>query len=256
MTPEETAQRDAATDAVRGIVGEALVALYLHGSAVAGGLRPQSDIDLLAVVDRSLTDAERARLLAALLRLSGVHPAVSGRPRCLEVMAFRLSDLAAGTYPARADFTYGEWLRAGFEAGGRAAPTRDPEHTLLLAQARQEAIPLLGPPASELLPPIPPHRVRQAIRDALPPLLAGLHGDERNVLLTLARMWCTGTTGAFATKDAAALWAIPRLPAAEAATLRHARAAYLGEEADDWAARRDQAERLAGHLHRRIAAAP
>lgn len=234
------------------ILGDGLLGAYLHGSAVRGGLRPQSDIDLLAVVDAALTASRRKALLMDLLRLSGRHPAAAGAPRCLEVMVFCRAELARGAYPARVEFVYGEWLRGAFEAGEQPIPERDPEYSLILAQARQEAIPLLGPPVEELLADVPAEHVRQAMRDVLPALLDGLRGDERNVLLTLARMWHTASTGKFVTKDAAASWAIPRIPDPDAMMLDHARRGYLGEVADDWTDQgnvaRQLAERLGEHV--------
>ncbi|HFH3062033.1 TPA: nucleotidyltransferase domain-containing protein, partial [Pseudomonas aeruginosa] len=38
-------------------LADSLVAVYLHGSAVAGGLRPKSDVDVLVVIDRATTHA-------------------------------------------------------------------------------------------------------------------------------------------------------------------------------------------------------
>ena len=229
-------------------LGATLLGVYLHGSAVSGGLQPQSDIDLLAVVETELTESQRNGLLFELLRLSGRHPAVPGGPRCLEVMVFCRSDLACGDYPVRAEFVYGEWLRDAFEAGESPIPKRDPEYSLVIAQARQEAIPLLGPPTNELLAEISLEHIRQAMRDAIPDLLNGLHGDERNVLLTLARMWYTARMGKFVTKDAAAKWAIPRLSDQNAVMLDHARRAYLGEVTDDWSSQGDAVQRLARQM--------
>src|SRR5690606_18364981 len=80
-------------------------------------------------------------------------------------------------------------------------------------------------------------------RQALPALLDSLEGDERNVLLTLTRMWRTLATGDFVPKDAAAGWAVARLPAEHAAVLATARDAYLGIRRDDWSARRQEARR-------------
>ena len=122
---------------LRRVLGDALLGAYLHGSAVSGGLRPQSDIDLLAVVDAALAASQRKALLMDLLRLSGRHPAAAGAPRCLEVMVFCKADLAGGDYPAQAEFLYGEWLRSAFEAGEIPIPERDPEYSLIIAQARQ-----------------------------------------------------------------------------------------------------------------------
>ena len=155
-------QIGSAMEVLREILGEALLAVHLHGSAASGRLQPRSDIDLLVVVGRDLIEVERDHLTVALMRLSGRHPAAPEGPRCLEVMVFRRADLAGGDYPARAEFVYGEWLRDSFEVGERVAPARDPEHTLVLAQARQTAVPLFGPDARELLPEIPAEQIRQA----------------------------------------------------------------------------------------------
>ncbi len=233
-------------------LGDALLGVYLHGSAASGGLQPQSDIDLLAVVQSELTESQRNGLLLDLLHLSGRHPAVPGRARCLEVMVFCQSDLNRSDYPARAEFVYGEWLREAFVAGETPRPERDPEYSLVIAQAHQEAIPLFGPPRNELLTGVSTEHVNQAMRDSLSDLLDGLHGDERNVLLTLARMWHTASTGKFVTKDAAAEWAIPQLPRSEATILDHARRAYLGEVTDDWSSQAVAVCELAGRMSENV----
>lgn len=128
----------------------------------------------------------------------------------------------------------------------------DPENTLVLAQARQEAVPLFGPDAKELLPSLPPEQIRRAMRDALPSLGDSLQGDERNVLLTLARMWRTSAIGDFITKDAAATWAASQMPDEEADMLIYAREAYLGKLKDDWQDRQTACERTAAFLRQRV----
>ncbi|MGW1609082.1 DUF4111 domain-containing protein [Streptomyces sp. NPDC002285] len=64
----------------------------------------------------------------------------------------------------------------------------------------------------------------------MPDLLPELDTDTRNVLLTLARIWTTLATGAIRSKDAAADWALARLPAEHRPVLAHARAVHLGDE--------------------------
>lgn len=81
---------------------------------------------------------------------------------------------------------------------------------------------------------MPQGDVRRAIADALPALIGNLAGDERNVLLTLARMWYTLETGTFVPKDAAAEWALPLVSPETAAALALAQAAYRGAAVDDW----------------------
>ncbi len=233
-------------------LGQSLQAVYLHGSAVNGGLRPNSDVDLLVVSNQPLTLETGARLVDKLMQISGRHPAKPGTPRCLEVMIFLEQDLAALSYPARCAFIYGEWLRDEFEAGTVPQPHTDPEYTLVLAQAGQEAISLFGPAREHLLPPVPLDDVRRAIAEALPGLLGNLQGDERNVLLTLARMWYTLETGKFTPKDAAAEWALPLVSCETATALALGQAAYRGVAFDDWRNRpklaRQAADELAHHV--------
>ncbi len=231
-----------------------LLAIYLHGSAVAGGLRPRSDIDLLAVVDLPMTPEVRKCLADDLMKASGRYPSDPEGRRPLEVIIFLHADLNASLYPAKCEFIYGEWLRDQYESGEIPKPVCDTELTLVLAQARQEAVPFFGPNASSLLPIIPRSDIRQAIKEALPALMESLHGDERNVLLTLARMWRTLVTGEFSPKDVAADWASVRLPSEEAAVLNNARDAYFGIGEEDWPNRQQELQLTANSLRDEVLA--
>jgi predicted nucleotidyltransferase len=208
------------------------VAVYLHGSAVAGGLHPHSDIDLLAVINHSLSAQARRGLTADLMQLSGRYPTVRFGRRPIELIVFHVADLKPLVYPARCELIFGEWLREAYERGEAAQPFCDAELTLVLAQARQQSVALTGPDLNELVPAVPDTDVRRAIKETLPVLISSLPGDERNVLLTLARMWFTVVTEGWTTKDAAANWAAARLPAEHAAVLLNARRTYLNRLAE------------------------
>ncbi|KMJ45793.1 adenylyltransferase [Xenorhabdus khoisanae] len=230
-------------------LAESLVAVYLHGSAVVGGLRPCSDVDLLVVIDQPMTSEVRECLAADLMRISGRHPSDPDGRRPVELIVFLRADLAASLYPARSEFIYGEWLRHEYEMGEIPKPICDPELTLVLAQSRQEAIPLVGPNASSLLPAISRSDICRAIKDVLPDLIETLQGDERNVLLTLARMWRTLVTGEFVPKDVAADWASARLPAMQATVLADARETYLRGCEKDWRNRQQELQITVSSLH-------
>jgi streptomycin 3"-adenylyltransferase len=66
----------------------------------------------------------------------------------------------------------------------------------------------------------------------------------RNVVLTLARIWSTVATGEIRSKDAAAEWALPRLPEEHRAVLSRARTIYLGGQEEQW---HDLAGRVRAH---------
>ncbi len=58
-----------------------VLGVFLFGSSVMGGLRPDSDIDVLVLTRRSLSEGERRDLADFLLHFSGRRATVTpGRP--------------------------------------------------------------------------------------------------------------------------------------------------------------------------------
>ncbi|CAL9549534.1 aminoglycoside adenylyltransferase family protein [Streptomyces sp. enrichment culture] len=218
-----------------------VLGVYAHGSATLGGLRPYSDLDLLVVLGRPTTYEERAWLTAELLGVSGGE----GR-RPVELIVVVHGDVRPWRYPPRREYLYGEWLRDAYERGAVPEPEDDPDLAPLLTMVLRADAPLYGPPPATLLDPVPHGDLRRAITAGVPELLAELESDTRNVLLTLARVWSTLGTGDIRSKDAAAEWALGRLPARDRPPLAHARAVYLGQETEDWRGRavRSCADRL------------
>jgi streptomycin 3"-adenylyltransferase len=249
-------QTRAVVEVVSGILGDSLLGLYRYGSAEAGGLRPQSDLDLLGVLARRTTPDERRRLIDGLGPTSRRgHRPEGWRP--VELTLLVRDEVVPWRWPPRFDVQYGEWLRAAFDAGELAPwPATNPDVAMLVTMVLQQSRPFLGPPASEVLDPVPSADLRRAIRDEVGPLLADLEDDTRNVLLTMARMWVTVATGAMVAKDAAAVWAAARLPDAEASVLRRAGGAYRAGGDEGWGSHmgsaRETAHRLADLVYREV----
>ncbi len=147
---------------------------------------------------------------------------------------------------------YGGWLREQFEKREIPQPTYDPDLAILLAQVRKNSINLSGPKAAEVLESVPMTDIRRAIKESLPRLIADIKGDERNVILTLARMWLTVSTGEISSKDLAAEWAIPQLPNEHAALLDLARKAYRGEYVDKWEGLESEVVSLVNYMKKSI----
>jgi predicted nucleotidyltransferase len=207
----------------------ALLGIYLHGSATLGGLRPHSDLDLLVVVSEPTSHEQRRSLLGELLKVSHRN---GHRP--VELIVVVQDDVRPWRYPPNCEFLYGEWLRDDYERGLVPGPHPMPDLAPLLTMTLRGDAPLYGPPPAELLDPVPHADLRRAVVEGVPQLMADLDSDTRNVLLTLARVWTTLTTGDIRSKDAAAEWAMRRLPAEQRRVLAHARAVYLGHRAEDW----------------------
>ena len=203
------------------VLGRDALGGYLHGSAVLGGLRPASDVDILVVTRRRMEEGQRRSLLDGLLRISGTGP------RPVELTAVVQSEVRPWRYPPTGDFLYGEWLRGAYEAGEVPRPEPMPDLSLLITMTLTADHPLTGPRPAQLLDPVPPQDLARASLAGIPDLLADLDSDTRNVLLTLARIWSTLATGRIRSKDTAADWALPRLPPEHRPVLEHARHLYL-----------------------------
>jgi predicted nucleotidyltransferase len=221
--------------ALEDALGSALLGAYLHGSAVLGGLRERSDIDVLAVSARETTRTEIDRLLTQLFALSGPDP-TTAPPRPLEVTIVVGSEMRPWRYPPRRDFQYGEWLRERFE---RRDPVlwqsaTDPDLAILVTMVLLNGVELAGPSASELFDPVPRADFVDALLSGVPGLIADIHSDTRNVVLTLARIWHGVVAGGVLAKDEAAEWALPRLPPEHRSVLARARDIYVGTEPEDW----------------------
>jgi len=231
---------------LRRVVGEGeLLGVYLHGSAVLGGLRQDSDIDVLGVVRRSLTERQRRVLVDELL-------SVSGRNGCryVELTVVVQDDVRPWRYPPVCDFLYGDWLRGEFERGVLPAPEVSHDLAPLLTMVLQGDAPLFGPPPAALLDPVPHADLLRGITAGVPELMADLDHDTRNVLLTLARIWMTLSTGVVGAKDEAARWAGERLPVERRGVLGRARGAYLGEAGELGEGARGCAEAMAAEIEK------
>jgi streptomycin 3"-adenylyltransferase len=212
---------------VQEVLDDELLALYLYGSAVHGGLKPTSDLDLMAVVRRRTTDDERRRLVEGLLERDHT-------PRYLELTVVARPDVRPWRYPATMDLQYGAWLRPELERGEIPPPAPNPDLAALLTMTLEHGRPLLGPPPGEVLDPVPHDDLLRAGTDELDRILTGLGDDTRNLLLTLTRMWSTAETGKMRSKDAAAGWALARLPPEHRRVFERARDGYLSGDYGTW----------------------
>lgn len=219
-------------------LGHNLRAIHLFGSAVDGGLKPGSDIDLMVSVADPLAEPVRRTLMTDLLTHSA-WPGSSDNLRALEVTVVALGEIVPWRYPPRREMQFGEWLRADIEAGRFEPAMLDHDLAILITKLRGHSTALFGPTAAELFEEVPRSDFRKSLLDTIaqwneePDWL----GEERNILLALARIWFSASTGDIVSKDVAAAWAVRRLPPPYRSLVEHAAAAYLRGEEDepDWA---------------------
>ncbi|WP_425342439.1 AadA family aminoglycoside 3''-O-nucleotidyltransferase, partial [Escherichia coli] len=176
-----------------------LLAVHLYGSAVDGGLKPYSDIDLLVTVTVRLDETTRRALINDLLETSA-SPGESEILRAVEVTIVVHDDIIPWRYPAKRELQFGEWQRNDILAGIFEPAMIDIDLAILLTKAREHSVALVGPAAEEFFDPVPEQDLFEALRETLKlwnsqPDWAG---DERNVVLTLSRIWYSAITGKIA----------------------------------------------------------
>ena len=249
MHDQDRQQLERVSSLVRDVLGFEVIGAYLFGSAVLGGLKPESDLDVLVVTKRPTTRAEKERLVGRLLAISG-RSTPEGRWRRLELTIVAEPEIKPWSYPPSFDFQYGDWLRSEFESGSLTPwpTTTNPDLATLITMVLLGNTPILGPPPAEILDPIPRGDLVKASSHGIDALLEDFGDDTRNVILTLARIWSTVATGEIRSKAAAADWALDRLPEEHRAVLDRARAIYVGDEKERWDDLQQQARHYADHV--------
>ncbi|KUZ11729.1 aminoglycoside resistance protein [Burkholderia diffusa] len=234
IVPAEIAdQVTAACAAIERHLGATLQAVHLFGSALDGGLKPRSDIDLLATVAASPDEALRRALMLDLLDVSA-PPQSTARMRALEVTVVVHGDVVPWRHPARRELQFGEWLRRDLRAGIAEPACVDHDLAILLTKVRQHAVALRGPHAAAWFDAVPARDFAAALVATVAQWNAepDWRGDECNVVLALARIWYSAAIGRIAPKDVAAAWALERLPDAYRPVLSTARTVYLRGDDD------------------------
>lgn len=233
------------------VLKEHIVGAYLHGSAVLGGLRRRSDIDVIVVATRPTTPNEKRSLVDLLLTLSR-------QPRPIELDIVVESEIRPWRYPPTFDFHFSDLLREEFEAGNLEPwPTRTkPDLASIVTMALLGGSSLLGPLPSEVFDPVPRQDYIRAILRDTETVDEYLVGDTRNVVLTLPRIWSAIATDEVHSKDSAALWALPRLPEEHRPVLLRALAIYRGEAEESWEGALPQARAYAAYVVAEIKRAP
>lgn len=230
-------------DGLREVFADDLIGAYLHGSGVLGGLRPRSDIDVIAVTRTRLSPERKQRLVDLLLTLSG-------KPRPIELDVVVESEIRPWRHPPRLDFHYFELRRPDFKSGNdepwSPSANRDLASVVTMVLAGDTA--LFGPPPAEVFEPVPRADYIDALLKDFDEPRRDLDWDTRNVILTLARIWSGIATDEVHSKESAAAWALPRLPEEHRPVLERARAIYRGEAEDFWDDIRPQVDAYANHV--------
>ena len=206
---------DTVANVLSDVLEERLIAVYLHGSAVLGGFRwDRSDLDVLAVMEGSLSDAEVEEVVAGLAPLQ--YPGNG-----LEMSILTLAEARDPHRPAplfQLHLGTEGWDRRLKVVDGRARDG-DPDLVLHLLVCLAAGAAVIGPAPAAVLAAPPVDAVRGAVLEEIRWSLANDPPPEY-VALTAARAWCYLATGRVASKGEAGHWAMDQVaPRSDAAAV-------------------------------------
>ena len=234
----------------KSILRDDLVGVYLHGSAVMGCFNPEkSDVDLIVVVNRPMSDPVKRAFLERVVDLNGQGPA-----KGIE-MSVVLREVCE-------PFVYPTPYELHFSAGHLAAYREDPEgyirrmqgddkdlaahFTIIRARGRC----LYGAPIEDVFDQVPRRDYLDAIWYDVENAPEEIAAYPMYLTLNLARVLAYRTEGKVLSKKEGGEWALGNVPERFHPLLRTALADYGGdtEEAYDTEA----AEAYAGYMLDRI----
>jgi hypothetical protein len=195
----------AATELLRRLLGDDLVAAYLIGSGALGGVAPgQSDVDVVAVCADTPPE-DRVRAIAAALG----DLAMSWPVRGLELVLYPRAAVATPDRSPRFALNLNVGPRMPYRAS--LDPGSDPAHWFLLDLdiLRAHGRTLAGPPPRDLVGPVPRRWLLEAVRDSLVWHDAHEPALQQSVL-NASRGWRFAEEGVWSSKDDAGAWALAR----------------------------------------------
>ena len=199
------AGRHVATQLERSL-GNALVAAYLHGSAVLGGFRwDRSDLDVLAVSGRALNDAEVAAIGGGLPALT--YPANGLEFSLLTAEEARLTPPSSPRFQIHV--TTRGWDRVTKVVDGRRRGG-DPDLLLHIVACRERGVALIGPPPRQVFPEVS-HAIVLAAMEREIDWAVSHEPPLEYTVLTACRAWRYACEGVIGSKVEAGEWALIKL---------------------------------------------
>src|SRR5699024_11184857 len=137
--PKEAIQ---ALKTIAELLDNMLIGVYLYGSAVMGGLRMNSDVDILVITNQSIYEKTRRNLTNRLMLISGKIGNIKDM-RPLDVTVINKKDFVNWHFTDKYEFIYDEWIREQYEKREITEYTYDQDLAILIAQQRKNSINLL-----------------------------------------------------------------------------------------------------------------
>ncbi len=198
---------------LQSLLGVRLVAVYTTGSTALGDyVHGPSDLDRMAVIQWSIGETAKEGLVAALRQEALPCPA-----RGLELVVYARSALETPTQGGAFELNLNTGPRMPLHVS--LDPADEPGHWFLLdrAIARDHGQALLGPPARDLIAPLPREWLLEALLESFAWHRENEVEEGANAVLAACRAWVFAEQNRWVSKREAVEWAMPRMDVPEIA---------------------------------------
>jgi len=244
------AQVQAFCTAVQNLLGDNLVAIYLHGSLAMGCFNPDlSDIDLLVIMQQGMTVETKHSIMDVLLRISNA-------PRPIETSFLVEQDIHPFRHPLPYDMHYSESWREQVSKEQTDGSWRQRNDTIKydvdlsahLMVSLHRGITLYESSPADVLPDVPSEDYKKAIVGDYIDARDGRHLMPFYFVLNACRVHAFIFKGYVLSKEEGGMYGLEQLPASLHPVIEKALRVYRGEgieipfdntELDDFAAYMD-----------------
>jgi streptomycin 3"-adenylyltransferase len=214
----------------RELLGEDLSGVYLHGSLAMGSFNPKlSDLDVLVLSERRLSQQDRRSFAQAMLSLSG-------DPHPVEMSVLWVDALHPWQHPAPYEYHFSEdWrerqhARLTDSAWGEPETATDPDLAAHLVIARERGVTLFGTPARQALPEIPTDDYIDALLYDYDSAKGDMLANPVYSILNVCRVYWYLVKSAISSKTEAGEWAQAYLPDEYRGVVMKALRAYRSDD--------------------------
>lgn len=220
---------DSVTFVAKDILGEALTGVYLHGSLAMGCFNPEkSDIDLILVINREMTDRQKRQFMKKVVELNARAP-----KKGLELSVVEEDVCRHFVYPTPFELhfspTHLKWWQDDPEGYIQRMKGTDPDLAAHFTIIRKYGIVLAGADVKELFGEVPREAYLDSIRQDVENAREDVLDNPVYVILNLCRVAAYVEENLILSKQQGGEWGLIHLPERYHFLLRDALEAYRSD---------------------------
>jgi len=230
---------DKIVDQCKKILGKELIGVYLHGSMAMGCFNPdKSDIDLIVIIEESISDAQKLEFMKCIVELNGKAPA-----KGLEISIVKRKYCSPFRYPTPFELHFSpahlKWFHDAPQNYVENMKGEDKDLAAHFTIIHKYGIVLYGEAIENIFAPVPREDYMDSIYTDIENADKDILQEPMYITLNLCRVLAFLSDGLYLSKEEGGKWGIENLPAEYQPIILNAVECYATDrnmEADEEAA--------------------